>query len=86
MRNIPFIAGRIVLVGLFLLTGRAASASVIFPQEESSVANLAKPPSGCRFHPRCPYAMAICSKEKPAMLEITPGHSVACHLYTEVAK
>lgn len=46
MRNIPSIAGRIVLLGLFLLTGRAASASVIFPQEESSVANLAKPPSG----------------------------------------
>jgi peptide/nickel transport system ATP-binding protein len=53
---------------------------------EGNVPNLAKPPTGCRFHPRCPYAMEICSKEKPKMMEITPGHSVACHLYTEVAK
>jgi len=52
---------------------------------EGNVPNLAKPPSGCRFHPRCPYSMDICSKEKPRMAEITPGHSVACHLYTEVA-
>lgn len=51
---------------------------------EGSVPNLSKPPTGCRFHPRCPYAMAICSKEKPAMMEIKPGHSVACHLYTEM--
>ena len=50
---------------------------------EGSVPNLSKPPAGCRFHPRCPYAMSICSKEKPAMIEIKPGHSVACHLYTE---
>lgn len=52
---------------------------------EGNVPNLAKPPSGCRFHPRCPYSMDICTKEKPRMTEITPGHSVACHLYTEVA-
>ncbi|MDW5563706.1 MAG: ATP-binding cassette domain-containing protein [Methanomassiliicoccus sp.] len=51
---------------------------------EGSVPNLSKPPTGCRFHPRCPYAMAICSREKPAMMDIKPGHSVACHLYTEV--
>lgn len=51
---------------------------------EGNVPNLAKPPSGCRFHPRCPYAMGICSRDKPVMREITPGHSVACHLYTEV--
>ena len=50
---------------------------------EGSVPNLSKPPAGCRFHPRCPYAMSICSKEKPTMINIKPGHSVACHLYTE---
>jgi oligopeptide/dipeptide ABC transporter ATP-binding protein len=38
------------------------------------------PPSGCRFHTRCPYAEALCKVEIPAMREISPGHSVACHL------
>jgi oligopeptide transport system ATP-binding protein len=39
------------------------------------------PPSGCRFHPRCPMAMARCSVEVPTRKEAAPGHSVACHLY-----
>ncbi|MEN3011403.1 MAG: ABC transporter ATP-binding protein [Dictyoglomus thermophilum] len=39
------------------------------------------PPSGCRFHPRCPSVMDICSKEEPILKEINPGHFVACHLY-----
>jgi oligopeptide/dipeptide ABC transporter ATP-binding protein len=39
------------------------------------------PPSGCRFHPRCPKAMARCSVEAPTRKEVAPGHSVACHLY-----
>ncbi len=39
------------------------------------------PPSGCRFHPRCPQAMARCALEAPERKEVAPGHSVACHLY-----
>jgi len=39
------------------------------------------PPSGCRFHPRCPQAMARCSVEAPTRKDVAPGHSVACHLY-----
>ena len=38
------------------------------------------PPSGCRFHTRCPYAEARCRSEIPKLREIGPGHSVACHL------
>jgi len=37
------------------------------------------PPTGCRFHPRCPVAKEICSKEEPQLREIQPGHFVACH-------
>ena len=43
--------------------------------------DLVSPPSGCRFHPRCPKAMSICSQTAPVMKEISPDHSVACHLY-----
>jgi len=39
------------------------------------------PPSGCAFHPRCPHAMAVCSREKPLIKDIGDGHKVACHLY-----
>ena len=38
------------------------------------------PPQGCRFHPRCPVAIEICSQVEPAFLEVSPDHWVACHL------
>lgn len=37
------------------------------------------PPSGCHFHPRCPRATALCSAERPALRQIAPGRTVACH-------
>ena len=39
------------------------------------------PPKGCRFHPRCPFAMDRCSEEIPIPQQVSPGHQVACHLY-----
>ena len=39
------------------------------------------PPSGCRFHPRCPFAMDRCAVEVPVTKETAPGHRVSCHLY-----
>jgi peptide/nickel transport system ATP-binding protein len=42
--------------------------------------DLLHPPSGCRFHPRCKYAMEICRKEEPIEGEVEKDHFVACHL------
>jgi oligopeptide/dipeptide ABC transporter ATP-binding protein len=45
--------------------------------------NLTHPPSGCRFHPRCPFAMPICQKYEPELAEISPGRLVKCWLYLD---
>jgi len=42
--------------------------------------DLLNPPSGCRFHPRCPYAMDVCKKVEPELLSVGKMHSVSCHL------
>jgi peptide/nickel transport system ATP-binding protein len=43
------------------------------------------PPSGCRFHPRCPHVMEICLKEKPPVYQVGAHHAVACYLYRQGA-
>ena len=49
---------------------------IILPGEVPSPIN---PPSGCRFHPRCPRRIDICSKEEPPLVEVRPGHWLACY-------
>lgn len=44
------------------------------------VPSPSRPPSGCRFHTRCPLAEEICKHEDPPVQEVAPGHRVACHL------
>ena len=63
--------------------GRSSGCSGI----PGSPPDLAKPPSGCRFHPRCPHCLpgdaalfARQTTERPLLLEVAPGHRVACHL------
>ena len=51
---------------------------------EGEIANPADPPSGCYFHPRCPYAVNQCKHEEPALRELKPGHYVKCHLAEEL--
>lgn len=43
--------------------------------------DLLNPPMGCRFHPRCQYAMAICKKVEPKFSEVDKGHHIACYLF-----
>jgi peptide/nickel transport system ATP-binding protein len=42
--------------------------------------NLLNPPTGCRFHPRCPYAKDVCKTTQPRLQEAHSGHGVACHM------
>lgn len=49
------------------------------------VPNPANPPSGCRFHTRCPFVFDRCRIEEPRMLRLTKAHSVACHLWSSDA-
>ncbi|MEM7028995.1 MAG: oligopeptide/dipeptide ABC transporter ATP-binding protein [Chloroflexota bacterium] len=51
---------------------------------EGEVANPANPPSGCYFHPRCPYAQDICKTTEPPWEEVAPGHHAKCHLAKEL--
>jgi oligopeptide/dipeptide ABC transporter ATP-binding protein len=46
------------------------------------VPSALNPPSGCHFHPRCPFVMPQCSRQEPELLEVSQGHKVACYLYS----
>lgn len=52
---------------------------IVLPGEVPSPINL---PSGCRFHPRCPFVMPQCSQVEPGLKEVAAEHKVACHLYS----
>ncbi|WP_433894180.1 ABC transporter ATP-binding protein [Streptomyces sp. CA-111067] len=45
--------------------------------------SLIDPPTGCRFHPRCPYAMPRCADQAPEPFDISPGHTARCWLYAD---
>jgi len=53
---------------------------------EGTIPSPANPPSGCKFHTRCPHAMGICKEEIPPVIELKLDHEVACHLYAGQGK
>ena len=52
---------------------------------KGDVPSPADPPSGCYFHPRCPFAVDLCRTEPPALREIAPDHFARCHLADELS-
>ncbi len=46
--------------------------------------DMADPPAGCAFHPRCPLARDLCREQRPPLVAIGPGRSSACHFHTEL--
>jgi len=60
------------------LTGQGIAAGI-----DGRIPDYAHPPSGCRFHPRCPQAMKICAERRPPLVRLGEQHQVACFLYGE---
>lgn len=48
---------------------------------QGDVPSPINPPKGCHFHPRCPDCIAVCRKEDTRLVEVSPGHSAACHVH-----
>jgi len=67
--------------GLMAAIPRPDARSANLESIKGSVPDLINPPSGCRFHPRCPVAFDRCPKVRPPLVEVSPGHKVACLLY-----
>jgi peptide/nickel transport system ATP-binding protein len=65
-------------VGLLGAVPRLESTARRLASIEGAVPNLSAPPSGCRFHPRCPFAVARCRSEEPLLAEMLPGQFAAC--------
>jgi peptide/nickel transport system ATP-binding protein len=70
-------------VGLLASVPRADATLSSEATIKGSVPDLINPPTGCRFHPRCPKAFDKCPHIKPPMVEAAPGHFVSCLLYGE---
>jgi len=67
------------LISAVPVPGKRRKNRIILKGEVPSAIN---PPSGCRFHPRCPFATPKCEKEEPKLIEVEKDRFVACHLYS----
>ena len=55
-------------------------------EDRGAPPSLSAPPSGCRFHPRCPFAMDVCKRQVPPSITVSPGHTAACWLHVDPAQ
>ncbi|MBX9698758.1 MAG: ABC transporter ATP-binding protein [Acetobacteraceae bacterium] len=78
----PFHPYTVGLINAFPDLGGAARELISIPGAPPS---LIDPPRGCRFQPRCPFAVAICAEHEPALREVAPGHLAACHRLDDIA-
>ncbi|MFW9935006.1 MAG: ABC transporter ATP-binding protein [Candidatus Thorarchaeota archaeon] len=74
----PYTAG---LMSAIPVPDPKAEKSEAIPRGE--IPSPINPPSGCRFHPRCPRAFEKCPEEEPELIEVKKNHWVACHLYSK---
>ena len=63
----------------------AAGARPVRAEVKGEPPNPIAPPTGCRFHPRCPHAQALCREEHPALRAVGEGHRAACHFAEDLA-
>ena len=66
--------------GLIAAVPRADGAGILPDALPGEVPDPARPPTGCRFHPRCPYAFARCPVEEPPLIDVIPRRASACWL------
>ncbi|MCC6791257.1 MAG: ABC transporter ATP-binding protein [Thermomicrobiales bacterium] len=66
-------------IGLMNAIPRSDLADVAPQPIEGSPPDMARPPAGCRFNPRCPYRQQICVEQDPTLISLSPVHRSACH-------
>jgi peptide/nickel transport system ATP-binding protein len=64
-------------------SGQTARKTLTVLPARGEIPSLITPPSGCRFHPRCPYAMPVCKEAFPARTDLGGGRWTHCYLYTD---
>ncbi|WP_398470587.1 ABC transporter ATP-binding protein [Tardiphaga sp.] len=74
----PYTQGLLAAVPIPSPSAEALRPQQVILGEPPSVVN---PPSGCRFHPRCPMAMKVCAEADPPLRDMADGRAVACHLH-----
>ncbi len=72
-------------VGLLNAIPRAEQADIAPIPIEGSPPDMLRPPSGCRFHPRCPYRQPVCLTDPPPLRHVGTDHRAACHFAGEIA-